>query len=119
MTMVHSGCASVPAAQAQKPAPNGRDLMKAGVILLNRAEVQSGLDRQRHAELLILQLPETHDGRNTWLLNYGVSDEAQARRDNWNARAVECGRSAICVMHEMTRSAGPAAIAIRAGEASR
>lgn len=34
-------------------------------------EIQSGLDRVRYAEGLIRQLPNTHDGRNTWLLNYG------------------------------------------------
>lgn len=40
-------------------------------IELTRAEIQSGLDRVRHAEGLIRQLPADHDGRNTWLLNYG------------------------------------------------
>lgn len=43
----------------------------AGVIELTPAEIQSGLDRVRFAEGLIRQLPEDHDGRNTWLLNYG------------------------------------------------
>ena len=45
-------------------------------------EVQSGVDRVKHAELLILQLPKDHDGRNTWLLNYGKGIEAQAIRLN-------------------------------------
>lgn len=45
-------------------------------ILFTPAEKQSGLDRQRAAEGLIEQLPENHDGRNTWLLNYGVKDVA-------------------------------------------
>lgn len=49
-------------------------------IQLTSAEIQSGLDRQRHAELLILLLPPDHDGRNTWLLNYGVSPTAQMLR---------------------------------------
>lgn len=40
-------------------------------ILLSDAEVRSGLDRVRFAELLVRQLPKDHDGRNTWLLNYG------------------------------------------------
>lgn len=40
-------------------------------IALTPAEVQSGLDRVRFAEGLIRQLPADHDGRNTWLLNYG------------------------------------------------
>jgi hypothetical protein len=49
-------------------------------IALTPHELQSGLDRQRHAELLILQLPADHDGRNTWLLNYGVGREAAMLR---------------------------------------
>jgi len=108
------------ATPSTQPTPGGHTageaLAKAGVILLNRAEVQSGFDRQRHAEALIRQLPETHDGRNTWLLNYGVSDEAQARRDRWNEQAVKCGREPICVMNDLTRSAGPAAIAKALGQ---
>ncbi|WP_156480662.1 Gp49 family protein [Thauera humireducens] len=40
-------------------------------IQLTPFEVQSGLDRVRFAEGLIRQLPADHDGRNTWLLNYG------------------------------------------------
>lgn len=51
-----------------------------GHIVLTPAEIQSGFDRQRQAELLILQLPADHDGRNTWLLNYGIGQEAVLRR---------------------------------------
>jgi len=43
---------------------------KAKVIALTKAETQSGLDRVLWAELLIRQLPETHDGRNSWLLSF-------------------------------------------------
>lgn len=43
-------------------------------------EAQSGLNRIRHAEGLISQLPVDHDGRNTWLLNYGAGEEAKALR---------------------------------------
>ena len=39
-------------------------------IKLRPAEIQSGMDRVRWAELLIRQLPEDHEGRNSWLLNY-------------------------------------------------
>lgn len=49
-------------------------------INLTEAEMQSGMDRVRWAEGLILQLPESHDGRNSWLLNYGKSDEAVSKR---------------------------------------
>ncbi len=42
------------------------------VIRLTPAEIQSGSDRVRWAEGLIRQLPETHDGRNSWLLNYSA-----------------------------------------------
>jgi len=43
----------------------------AGVIVLTPAEIQSSHDRVRWAEGLIRQLPENHDGRNSWLLNFG------------------------------------------------
>ncbi len=45
-------------------------------IHLTEAEVQSGLDRVRNAAGLIKQLPDTHDGRNTWLMNYGPKVDA-------------------------------------------
>jgi hypothetical protein len=41
-------------------------------IRLTSQEIQSGLTRVRWAELLIKQLPSDHDGRNSWLLNYGT-----------------------------------------------
>lgn len=43
---------------------------KLGVILLTAAEIQSGSSRVKWAEGLIRQLPETHEGRNSWLMNY-------------------------------------------------
>jgi len=49
-------------------------------ILLSDAEIESGLNRVQRAEALILQLPADHDGRNTWLLNFGVDIEARRRR---------------------------------------
>ncbi|MEE8263234.1 MAG: hypothetical protein V3R83_12300 [Gammaproteobacteria bacterium] len=49
-------------------------------IKLTGAEIYSGLDRVRWAEGLIQQLPCAHRGRNSWLLNYGVGDEATALR---------------------------------------
>lgn len=59
-------------------------------IKLSAAERQSGLDRVRYAELLILQLPAAHDGRNTWLLNYGDLTEAKnmrrARGAKWDKK---------------------------------
>lgn len=45
-------------------------------ILLNNVEIQSGLSRVSLAEQLIKQLPSNHNGRNSWLLNYGVDEEA-------------------------------------------
>jgi hypothetical protein len=44
------------------------------------AEIQSGHDRQQWAEGLIIQLPANHDGRNSWLMNYGRGKEAQELR---------------------------------------
>lgn len=40
-------------------------------INLTPHEIQSKHSRVKWAEGLIKQLPETHDGRNSWLLNYG------------------------------------------------
>ena len=40
-------------------------------ICLTKAELESGLTRVQWAEALIKQLPEEHEGRNSWLLNYG------------------------------------------------
>ena len=48
--------------------------------MLTKHEIQSKSTRQRYAEDLIKQLPRDHDGRNTWLLNYGISIEAQNLR---------------------------------------
>lgn len=44
------------------------------------AEIQSGMGHQKWAENLILQLPVNHDGRNSWLLNYGRGAFAQTLR---------------------------------------
>jgi len=49
-------------------------------IKLTRAEVQSNYNRQEWAEGLILQLPKEHEGRNSWLLNYGKLKEAEELR---------------------------------------
>lgn len=51
-------------------------------IKLSNHEMQSNSSRVNFAEGLIEQLPDTHDGRNTWLMNYGVRKIAQAIRDN-------------------------------------
>lgn len=53
-------------------------------IQLNGAEIQSNHSRVAWAEGLILQLPITHEGRNSWLINYGHSDEASEHRANWS-----------------------------------
>lgn len=45
-------------------------------IKLTPAEVQSGYDRVKWAAGLIRQLPENHDGRNSWLLNHGNASKA-------------------------------------------
>ena len=51
-------------------------------IKLSLAEIQSKYNRVNHAEGLIEQLPKDHDGRNTWLLNYGIKSEAIRIRRN-------------------------------------
>lgn len=60
------------------------------LTVLGKNEIQSG-NRVKLAEGLILQLPNTHDGRNSWLLNYGVSDEAKKFRDTHVQRLKEKG----------------------------
>lgn len=55
---------------------------KKSIIVKTKAEIQSGSDRQRWAEGLITQLPQDHEGRNSWLLNYGISIEAQRLREH-------------------------------------
>ena len=49
-------------------------------IKLNEVEIRAGLSRVLFAEVLIEQLPKDHDGRNTWLLNYGTLKEAKELR---------------------------------------
>lgn len=58
-------------------------LLEMEAITYTKHEKQSGRDRQHHAEGLISQLPATHDGRNTWLINYGRSQESDALRAKW------------------------------------
>lgn len=53
-------------------------------IQLTPAEIQSGHDRVRWAEGLIKQLPDDHDGRNSWPLNYG--SDKDARQAEWARR---------------------------------
>lgn len=45
-----------------------------------QAEIQSGHDRQKWAEDLILQLPKSHDGRCSWLMSFGRGEEAEHLR---------------------------------------
>ena len=45
------------------------------VIYLTKAELESGFTRVQWAEALIKQLPKEHEGRNSWLLNYGKAQE--------------------------------------------
>jgi len=63
-------------------------------IVFNGHEIQSNNNRVKHAEGLILQLKNGHDGRNTWLLNYGVSSTAKSMRDlkklNWDETTQSC-----------------------------
>lgn len=51
------------------------EIKKTKSIELTAAEIQSGSTRVDWAEGLIKQLPENHEGRNSWLLNYGRKNE--------------------------------------------
>lgn len=50
-----------------------------GYIALTPAELQSGFDRVKWAEGLIRQLPEGHEGRNSWLSNFGSGEQHLAQ----------------------------------------
>jgi hypothetical protein len=51
---------------------------KQTTIQLTEAEIRSGVDRVRFAELLIRQLPANHD-----VLNYGTGPDVDAMRKEW------------------------------------
>lgn len=70
------------------------------IIQLNKGEVQSKLDRIGYAENLILQLPKNHEGRNSWLLNYGTREEAHGLRTNREIKFDEVTQSAYLVNQE-------------------
>lgn len=55
------------------------------VIILRRDEVESGVDRLKMAAALIEQLPESHGGRNDWLLKYRGSNDMAS--DVWRINA--------------------------------
>ena len=61
-------------------------------IKLTKSERRSGFNRLMWAECLILQLPEDHEGRNSWLLNYGIRCAARKLREQhplemtWSAK---------------------------------
>lgn len=76
------------AGDLEKALSVGSENVREKSIKLTAAEIQSGLTRVKWAEGLIAQLPETHDGRNSWLLNYGVGLESDTiRRRNAERRA--------------------------------
>lgn len=66
---------------APQPVAGERERALEGVIELTPAEIQSNHNRVQWAEGLIRQLPETHEGRNSWLLNYGHGADVEAMRD--------------------------------------
>ncbi len=70
-------------------------------IKLSEAELQSGLDRVTHAELMIAQMPRDHGGANTWLLNYGKGTRGVDLRERHGVKFIEQTRCA-----ETTNSKG-------------
>ena len=77
--------------------------MSANPYTHTKVEIQSGLDRVQFAEGLIRQLSSDHDGRNTWLMNYGTSDEAKQLRDKRNLVFNPATRSAVEINEEAER----------------
>ena len=64
-------------------------ILPSEAIILNAHEIQSRFSRVRHAQGLIMQLDKNHDGRNTWLLNYGINEESIAKRKKRDLEFVE------------------------------
>lgn len=68
------------------------------VIKLSLAETESNFNRVNFAEKIILQLPIEHEGRNTWLLNFGKTEEAENLRHEkgltWNKQK-ECATKVL------------------------
>lgn len=74
-------------------------------IILDAAEIQSGLSRVKRAEGLIEQLPPDHDGRNSWLLNYGTGAAAQRIKLLDKARREQLNKGSIVVTNAIPGSA--------------
>lgn len=68
--------------------------MKSKVIFKNSYEIQCGSDRQSWAEGLISQLPKDHEGRNSWLLNFGKGKEAKRLRRSRGIKWIKYHQSA-------------------------
>jgi hypothetical protein len=66
--------------------PSSTEWKPPHTIALDKAEIQSGMDRVKWAEGLIQQLPLNHDGRNSWLMNYGRGEEAAQIRAGRNSK---------------------------------
>lgn len=67
---------------------------ESSVIHLNGVEQNSGRDRIHWAEGLIEQLDPKHDGRNSWLLNYGRGELGQHLREQRDIKFDEFTQSA-------------------------
>lgn len=95
------------------------------VIHLTPHEVQSGSTRVDWAEGLIRQLPETHDGRNSWLLNYGSdADERQAAWAERNpnsplAHAINLGQVTGTAPDARPKPSAAAADAVETGQSKQ
>lgn len=68
-------------------------------IELSKEEIKSGLDRVRWAEGLIRQLPSNHEGRNSWLKNYGQMSEEYAKDFIRNIEACKDAASPVKDAH--------------------
>ena len=54
------------------------------IILLDEREARGKKNRVEQAEELIRILPNDAPGRNTWLFQFGISEEVQIIRANTN-----------------------------------
>lgn len=67
-----------------------------GFAVFSKAEMSCGLNRIKWAEDLISQLPPKHEGRNSWLLNFGISEEAVDFRKSRDIKFDDNTQSAVC-----------------------
>lgn len=66
-----------------------------GFAVFSKAEMLCGLNRVKWAEGLISQLSPKHEGRNSWLLNFGIGEESVDLRKSRDIKFDDNTQSAV------------------------